>query len=159
MGSIPGQGTKIPHTLQQPSLRVARRESMRHNERSRVAQLRPDAAKLLNKYVFFFFLIGPLSISTARKPNLQVHCHVSDPGSEPAAPGIGSLSMKPNASSGRSMGQAFPAYERPCCGTFSGHSVLHTPRGQPCARASCHEAGLSIHDGRVCGWLQSSLLT
>ena len=28
---------------------------MRHNERSRVAQLRPDAAKLLNKYVFFFF--------------------------------------------------------------------------------------------------------
>ena len=56
------------------------------------------------------------------------------------------------------MGEAFPAYERPCCWRFSGQSVLHTPRGQPCARASCYEAGPFMMAGHVAGYgLLSSL--
>ena len=63
-GLIPGQGTKIPHTVEQLSPcsaiteahsfwspQATTRESMRHNERSHItgmilhAQLRPSAAK------------------------------------------------------------------------------------------------------------------
>ena len=36
MGSIPGWGTKIPHTTGQLSPQVTTRESMSHNERSSV---------------------------------------------------------------------------------------------------------------------------
>ena len=51
MGSIPGQGTKIPHvTGQLPSPRATTREKpARHNERSCMPQLRPDLAKNKNK--------------------------------------------------------------------------------------------------------------
>ena len=45
MGSIPGRGTKIPHAAEQPSPRsTTTRESMYHNARSHMPQLRPDTA-------------------------------------------------------------------------------------------------------------------
>ena len=52
MGSIPGQGTKIPHVEEQLSPEATTRESVCRNKRSHmvqqrscVQQLRPDAAK------------------------------------------------------------------------------------------------------------------
>ena len=44
-GSIPGQGTKIPHALKQLSLCTTTRKFIHLNKRSRVTQLRADAAK------------------------------------------------------------------------------------------------------------------
>ena len=45
LGSIPGRGTKIPYATRQLSPHATTREKpVRHNERSRVPQLRPDAA-------------------------------------------------------------------------------------------------------------------
>ena len=43
VGSIPGRGTKIPRAMEQLSLFTPTRESMCHNERSRMTQLRPNA--------------------------------------------------------------------------------------------------------------------
>ena len=50
VGSIPGQGTRIPRaagqlSLQVPSLEATTRESVCLNERSDMMQLRPSAAK------------------------------------------------------------------------------------------------------------------
>ena len=42
-GSIPGWGTKIPRALEQLSPCATTRESVRHEERAWVPQLRPDA--------------------------------------------------------------------------------------------------------------------
>ena len=39
---IPGRGTKIPHVMEQLRFQL---RSVHHNQRSHVAQLRPDAAK------------------------------------------------------------------------------------------------------------------
>ena len=51
-GSIPGQGTKISHAMEQLNLRATTREPVHHNKRSRVTQqrshvlqLRPDAVR------------------------------------------------------------------------------------------------------------------
>ena len=44
VGLIPGQGTKIPHAMGQLSPHAASTEPVRHNERSHMLQLRPDAA-------------------------------------------------------------------------------------------------------------------
>ena len=52
VGSIPGWGTKIPHTARQLSLWATAREPDGHNERSCMLQLRPKAVKEINKYVF-----------------------------------------------------------------------------------------------------------
>ena len=48
-GSIPSQGTKIPHAAGQLSPRAATTEPSCRNERSRMPQLRPDATKNKNK--------------------------------------------------------------------------------------------------------------
>ena len=45
MGSIIGQGTKIPCTAEQLIWRATARESVYHNEISQGLQLRPSAAK------------------------------------------------------------------------------------------------------------------
>ena len=45
-GSIPGRGTRIPHAAGQLGPRATTREKhTRHNERSRMPQLGPDANK------------------------------------------------------------------------------------------------------------------
>ena len=45
MGSIPGQGAKIPHAMGQLSPHATTREPVCCNERSCMPQLRPDTAK------------------------------------------------------------------------------------------------------------------
>ena len=45
MGSIPGQGTRVPHAVEQLSPSTTTRESKCCNERSCMWQLRPEAAK------------------------------------------------------------------------------------------------------------------
>ena len=45
MGSIPGQGTRVPHAVEQLSPSATTRESLCCNERSCMWQLRPKAAK------------------------------------------------------------------------------------------------------------------
>ena len=52
MSSIPGLGTKIPPTAKPLSLHTPTRESMHGNKWSRKPQLRPDAAKYINKKIF-----------------------------------------------------------------------------------------------------------
>ena len=52
VGSIPGWGTKIPHTEKQLILWATTREPDCHNERSWMFQLRPKAVKEINKYAF-----------------------------------------------------------------------------------------------------------
>ena len=55
MGSIPGQGTKIPHALEQLSLHTKIRKSEGCSDKDStwdkisVLQLKPDAAKQINK--------------------------------------------------------------------------------------------------------------
>ena len=49
--SIPGSGTKIPHTTEEPSLHDTTREFTRHHGRSCALQLRPGTAKYANKYL------------------------------------------------------------------------------------------------------------
>ena len=60
-GSMPGGGTKIPHTLEQLSLRTTTRQSMHHHERSHMMQERSCVLQdlmLSNEqfFVCFFFL-------------------------------------------------------------------------------------------------------
>ena len=43
-GSVPGQGTKIPHALEQLSLGITTTEPVHHNERSCMLQLRLNVA-------------------------------------------------------------------------------------------------------------------
>ena len=47
MGSIPGQGTRVPHAVEQPSPCTTTRESMHLNERSR-----KTSCGQINKYIF-----------------------------------------------------------------------------------------------------------
>ena len=45
VGLIPGQGTEIPHGMEQLNLCATCGEFMRHSERSQVPQLRPVTAR------------------------------------------------------------------------------------------------------------------
>ena len=48
VGSIPGQGTKIPHAMGQLSSKVSTRKPLCHNERSHISQLRPQIRKKIH---------------------------------------------------------------------------------------------------------------
>ena len=50
IGSIPGQGTKIPHATKQLSLHTTTREPVCHNERSCLLQLRHSPINTINIY-------------------------------------------------------------------------------------------------------------
>ena len=52
-GLIPGRGTQIPHAVEQLSLCAATGEKpASRNKGSHTPQLRPDAAKYRNKYIY-----------------------------------------------------------------------------------------------------------
>ena len=78
-GSIPGQGTKILHAVEQLNLRATSRKPVHCNQRSRVTkqkscvlQLRPDAeTRQINKYFETTAMLGsPL------KPLLNTKKHI-----------------------------------------------------------------------------------
>ena len=51
--STPGLGTKISHAVGQLSPHVTNRESMHHNKRSHMKQLRDNVVKQTNIYIYF----------------------------------------------------------------------------------------------------------
>ena len=54
-GLIPGWGTQIPHAVEQLSLCAATGEKpASHNKGSHTPQLRPDAAKYRNIYIYIY---------------------------------------------------------------------------------------------------------